>query len=78
MSAHHYFRDFFYCDSGMIPWLLVMELMSSSGKPLSELVNAMMVAYPSPGEINRAVADPASAIARVREHYETEALLLMR
>jgi phosphomannomutase len=76
MSAHHYFRDFFYCDSGMIPWLLVMELMSSSGKPLSELVNAMMVAYPSPGEINRAVADPTSAIARVREHYETEALLV--
>ena len=76
MSAHHYFRDFFYCDSGMIPWLLVMELMSSSGKPLSELVNAMMVAYPSPGEINRAVADPASAIARVRKHYETEALLV--
>ena len=76
MSAHHYFRDFFYCDSGMIPWLLVMDLMSSSGKPLSELVNAMMVAYPSPGEINRAVADPASAIARVREYYETEALLV--
>ena len=76
MSAHHYFRDFFYCDSGMIPWLLVMELMSSSGKPLSELVNAMMLAYPSPGEINRAVADPTLAIARVREHYETEALLV--
>lgn len=76
MSAHHYFRDFFYCDSGMIPWLLVMELMSSSGKPLSELVNAMMVAYPSPGEINRAVADPTSAIARVRKHYESEALLV--
>ena len=76
MSAHHYFRDFFYCDSGMIPWLLVMELMSSSGKPLSELVNAMMVAYPSPGEINRAVADPTSAITRVRKHYESEALLV--
>ena len=76
MSAHHYFRDFFYCDSGMIPWLLVMELMSSSGKPLSELVNAMMVAYPSPGEINRAVADPTSAITRVRKHYESDALLV--
>ena len=75
-SAHHYFRDFCYCDSGMILWLLVMELMSSSSKPLSELDNAMMVAYPSPGEINRAVADPASAIARVREYYETEALLV--
>jgi phosphomannomutase len=74
MSAHHYFRDFFYCDSGMIPWLLVMELISSSGKPLSELVRAMVEAYPSPGEINRAIADPPAAIARVREYYQSEAL----
>ena len=58
MSAHHYFRDFFYCDSGMIPWLLVMELISTTGKSLSELVGAMMLAYPSPGEINRSIEDP--------------------
>jgi phosphomannomutase len=76
MSAHHYFRDFFYCDSGMIPWLLVMELVSSSGKPLSQLVEAMVEAYPSPGEINRKIADPAAAIERVRRHYETESILI--
>ena len=76
MSAHHYFRDFFYCDSGMIPWLLVMELISTSGKPLSELVGAMMLAYPSPGEINRSIVDPAAAINRVRRHYEAGALVI--
>ena len=76
MSAHHYFRDFFYCDSGMIPWLLVMELISTSGKSLSELVGAMMLAYPSPGEINRSIEDPAAAIDRVRRHYEADALVI--
>jgi len=76
MSAHHYFRDFFYCDSGMIPWLLVMELISRSGKPLSELVNQMIEAYPSPGEINRKIADPAAAIQRVYKHYESSALAI--
>ena len=76
MSAHHYFRDFFYCDSGMIPWLLVMELITRSGKPLSQLVNQMVEAYPSPGEINRTIADPGAAIQRVREHYESSALVI--
>jgi phosphomannomutase len=76
MSAHHYFRDFFYCDSGMIPWLLVMELISSSGKPLSALVSAMVEAYPSPGEINRKISDPAAVIQRVRKHYESSALII--
>jgi phosphomannomutase len=74
MSAHHYFRDFFYCDSGMIPWLLVMELISNSGKPLSELVGAMVEAYPSPGEINLKISDPAGAIQRVLAHYQSSAL----
>ena len=76
MSAHHYFRDFFYCDSGMIPWLLVMELISSSGKPLSALVSAMVEAYPSPGEINRKISDPAAAIERVRKYYESSAQVI--
>ena len=76
MSAHHYFRDFFYCDSGMIPWLLVMELISSSGRPLSDLVMAMVEAYPSPGEINRTIADPAKAIRQVKQHYEAKALVI--
>ena len=76
MSAHHYFRDFFYCDSGMIPWLLVMELISTTGKPLSELVNDMQAAYPSPGEINRKIADPVAAIKRVRDRYEPSAIVV--
>jgi phosphomannomutase len=76
MSAHHYFRDFFYCDSGMIPWLLVMELIDASNKPLSALVEAMIEAYPSPGEINRSIDDPTAAIERVREHFEAGAELI--
>ncbi len=52
MSAHHYFRDFFYCDSGMIPWLLTIELLSITGKSLSELVDGYISAYPSSGELN--------------------------
>ena len=66
MSAHHYFRDFSYCDSGMIPWLLVCELLATSGRTLGQLVAAMQQAFPVSGEINRRVADPAAAIARVQ------------
>ena len=76
MSAHHYFRDFFYCDSGMIPWLLVLELVSRTGKPLSELVKQMVEAYPSPGEINRKVADAKAVIAAVTEKYQDQALVI--
>ena len=70
MSAHHYFRDFFYCDSGMIPWLLVVELLGRSGHSLSQLVDKMLADYPSPGEINRQIANPSEAIERVRNHYQ--------
>jgi phosphomannomutase/phosphoglucomutase len=69
MSAHHYFRDFAYCDSGMIPWLLITELMSRSGKALAELVNERMDAYPCSGEINYRVSDVAATIERVLAHY---------
>lgn len=69
MSAHHYFRDFAYCDSGMIPWLLVAELLCTIGKPLSVLVVERMVAYPCSGEINYKVADAKAAVARVKEHF---------
>ena len=70
MSAHHYFREFAYCDSGMIPWLLVAALMSRTGTPLSALVDERMRAYPCSGEINFRVADVAASVARVREHYQ--------
>jgi phosphomannomutase len=76
MSAHHYFRDFAYCDSGMIPWLLVAELVCRSGKTLSQLVHERMQAYPVSGEINRHIADPKAAIAKVRKRYVAEALSL--
>ena len=73
MSAHHYFRDFFYCDSGMIPWLLVLELSCKTGMPLSMLVDNMIDKYPSPGEINFQVKDPMKSILRVKNYYESSA-----
>jgi phosphomannomutase len=73
MSAHHYFRRFSYCDSGMIPWLLVLGVMSERG-PLSALVGERMRLFPASGEINRSLASDANSImARVRAHYEPSA-----
>lgn len=74
MSAHHYFRDFAYCDSGMIPWLLVSELMCKTGKSLSQLVSERMAAFPASGEINRTVADAATLIKKVESHYRDQAV----
>lgn len=74
MSAHHYFRDFAYCDSGMIPWLLVAELLCVKNKTLSQLVGDRMAAYPASGEINSSLPDPAKAIARVLNQYQESAL----
>lgn len=73
MSAHHYFRDFAYCDSGMIPWLLVAGLLSKTGKPLSQLVAERMQAYPCSGEINRTLNDAGKALNSVKEHYQNQA-----
>jgi phosphomannomutase/phosphomannomutase/phosphoglucomutase len=72
MSAHHYFRDFAYCDSGMIPWLLVIGLMSGTGKPLSSLVGEREAAYPCSGEINYTVADAGAVLHRVEEHFAAD------
>src|SRR4030095_2307338 len=69
MSAHHYFRDFSYCDSGMIPWLLVTQLMCQSGRPLSELVGERMRRFPASGEINRRGPDGAPTLGRVLARY---------
>ncbi|GAA3535640.1 phosphomannomutase CpsG [Zobellella aerophila] len=69
MSAHHYFRDFSYCDSGMIPWLLVAELISESGKKMGALVNERVSLYPSSGEINRELHNPEKVIGAVRKIY---------
>ena len=70
MSAHHYFRDFSYCDSGMIPWVLVLELLSQSkGKHLSELMQERMAKYPCSGEINSKVKDADEVLARIEAEY---------
>jgi phosphomannomutase/phosphomannomutase/phosphoglucomutase len=77
MSAHHYFRDFAYCDSGMVPWLLVLAIMSESGKSLSELVGERQRLFPASGEINRpinaAMGDTRALLARVQHNYQARA-----
>jgi len=72
MSAHHYFRDFAYCDSGMIPWLLVAELIGRTGKPLSQLVSERMAAFPCSGELNYRVSDAPEAINRLLAHFASQ------
>ena len=69
MSAHHYFRDFSYCDSGMIPWLLVLERVCESGKSLDELVAARIAAFPASGEINRKLPDAKKVLAEAEKKY---------
>ncbi len=69
MSAHHYFRDFAYCDSGMIPWLLLCSLLSAKKQPLSVLVEEMIRDFPISGEINSRVSDPDKIMAEVAEKY---------
>jgi len=76
MSAHHYFRDFAYCDSGMIPWLLVAELVSKSGRSLADWVRDRFAAFPSSSETNFRVTDAGAAIDRVLAAYRDEALSL--
>ena len=78
MSAHHYFRNFAYCDSGMIPWLVLAQVLSESGKPLSALVRERMTRFPASGEINRRVPDAQAAIAAIEEKYGSHRRLVAR
>jgi phosphomannomutase len=78
MSAHHYFRGFAYCDSGMIPWLVLAQVLSETGMPLSALVGERMRLFPASGEINRRVPDGAAAIAAVEARYRPNALAVDR
>lgn len=72
MSAHHYFKEFAYCDSGMIPWLLIAELISKTGKSLSSLVEERVQAYPCSGEINYTVEDVPSILQKILAFYEKD------
>jgi len=69
MSAHHYFREFGYCDSGMIPWLLLAEMISTQNRPFAKMVDERIERYPVSGEINTSVADAAEALKLVEAHY---------
>ncbi|MDT8335443.1 MAG: phosphomannomutase [Desulfurivibrionaceae bacterium] len=72
MSAHHYFRDFAYCDSGMIPWLLVAEILSKTGRKLSTMVDEMIENFPVSGEINSRVEDPDRVIEKIEDYCAAE------
>ena len=76
MSAHHYFRDFAYCDSGMIPWLLVTAMLCDRGQSLSTLVSERMATYPCSGEINRSVENADAVLSRVAQCYQDQAMLV--
>lgn len=76
MSAHHYFRDFSYCDSGMVPWLLVVGLMCAKNKSMAELVNERMALFPASGEINRRIDDAAAILKKIEAHYCDESIAI--
>ena len=69
MSAHHYFRDFAYCDSGIIPWLLIWEFVSMSSRALSDLISERKNHFPSSGELNFTLSNAAKCIERVQSHF---------
>lgn len=69
MSAHHYFKNFSYCDSGMLPWIKLLEIIDSSGQSLSELVEERMRLYPCSGEINFKVSDSKSCVEHIHKFY---------
>ena len=78
MSAHHYFRDFFYCDSGMVAWLLIWELISKSDILLGDLVSERKRQFPSSGEINFKIADANKSIKMVQDFYFSNAKAIDR
>ncbi len=78
MSAHHYFRRFAYCDSGMIPWLLMTQILSETGRSLSSLVGERIAAFPASGEINYRVPDSTAAMAAIESRFAGSALAIDR
>jgi len=74
MSAHHFFRDFSYCDSGMIPWLQILQMISKTGTPLSQLVGDRVERFPTSGEINTRVEDAAAVLVEIENRYKGDAL----
>lgn len=75
MSAHHYFRDFAYCDTGMVPWLLIAERLCLTGTSLAQMVEQRIAAYPCSGEVNFKVADATAVVQKLHERYANAALV---
>ncbi|MFI3245040.1 MAG: phosphomannomutase CpsG [Ferrimonas sp.] len=73
MSAHHYFRDFGYCDSGMVPWLLIGELCNRQRQSLESMVRDRITAFPASGELNYTIKNSADALDRIERHYQHQA-----
>lgn len=78
MSAHHYFRDFAYCDSGMIPWLVVANLMSRENKSLAQLIDERAARFPASGEINRTLRDADAVLEAIEADYAPGAISVGR
>ena len=76
MSAHHYFKDFYYCDSGMIPWLMVWELLSQKGTPIADLISDQKNRFPSSGELNFRVHEPGNCMKKVKKVYVPQAKII--
>jgi phosphomannomutase len=76
MSAHQYFKDFAYCDSGMIPWLQIAEAICAEKRPLSAMLDERIARFPVSGEINLTLEQPAAAMAAAKQTYEADALSL--
>lgn len=76
MSGHHYFKDFAYCDSGMIPWLLIIGLLSDKNIPLSKMVEERIIAYPSSGELNFSVKNQDEIISKIFQQYKSKAKVI--
>lgn len=74
MSAHHYFRDFYYCDNGNIPWLIMAQILSSTNKTLSRLIADYMNDFPCSGEINLSLSDPNRAMQSIELHYQADCI----
>ena len=76
MSAHHYFKDFAYCDSGMLPWLLIAELLSNSADKLSTMVAKSQDAYPCSSEINYKVEDVSKTLSNIENYYKPQGAVI--
>ena len=73
ISAHHYFKDFAYCDSGMVPWLMIWQLLSERQSALSDLITKRKNFFPSSGELNFMVADAEKCLQRVKDSLLSDA-----